>query len=112
MKKQTLLFKEKGSPKKPLWELVGEELESIILSLPDEWVVRDIWKGKILLTSDNQVRIICEVAIPNKIVRNICDQVFTVKELEQSPLHQSLRDVGSENFAWFAKRIAAITKAV
>jgi hypothetical protein len=116
-KEPTLKFSEEGYGSLLKWEALTEETWQKIESLPDEWEIRFIDRGRVLLSNNksNQIRFVVETILSENsgIARverlSIDDRVLSIADLESQPLFKSIKECKA--FPWIASRIACITNA-
>ena len=114
-KEITLKFSEEGCSPIFKCEALTEETWQKIERLPDDWEVRFVARGRVLLSNSDNIRFVVETFLSKNsgIAKvewtDIDDRVFPIADLESQPLFKTIKDCKA--FSWVAPRIASITKA-
>ena len=116
-KEITLKFSEEGCSPIFKWEALTEETWQKIERLPDDWEVRFVARGRVLLSNNktSQIRFIVKTILSQNsgIAKvewtDIDDRTLSIADLESQPLFKSIKECKA--FSWVAPRIASITKA-
>ena len=116
-KEITLSFSEEGYAPILKWEALTEETWQKIENLPDDWEVRFMDRGRVLLSNNKtqEIRFIVETILSQnsgnaRVERlDIDDRIFSIADLESQPLFKSIQNC--EAFSWVAPKIASITNA-
>jgi hypothetical protein len=115
-KEPTLKFSEEGYSSILKWEALTEKTWETIESLPDDWEIRFIDRGRVLLSNNKtqEIRFIVETILSQnsgiaRVRLDIDDRIFSIADLESQPLFKSIQNC--EAFSWVAPKIASITNA-